>query len=67
MSEDDTDRPGFRNEETRLRRAWIDRAVASARDWLATEARLDDPAGGQPAADTGSPAPKLYLVRPGRR
>ena len=72
MSDDDHDRPLIRNEDTLLRRAWIDRALAGVRSRLkpdelgeALEAKdpapAEPPAAAEPAADGGRP--KLYVVR----
>jgi hypothetical protein len=72
MSDDDHDRPLIRNEDTLLRRAWIDRALAGVRSRL-KPAELGeapaamDPAPAEPAAAPEPAAdgsrPKLYVVR----
>jgi hypothetical protein len=62
----------FRNPATRARRAWIDRALASARETLAAgngpePCEYDPTAGtGAGSAEPPAPAPRLSIV-PGRR
>ena len=69
MSDKDRDYPLIRNEETLLRRAWIDRALAGVRGRL-KPAELGEaptatpqPAAEAPPPDCDSGRPTLYLVR----
>ena len=72
MSDDDQDRPLIRNEDTLVRRAWIDRALAGVRGRLKPDelgeapTALPEPAPAEPGeagtAEAGR-RPRLYLVR----
>lgn len=77
MSDDDTmagRAPAalFKNEETRLRRAWIERALAAVRRQLAegedppAPAGTPAPATESVAGDTPVPRPRLYVVAGGK-
>ncbi len=72
MSDDDKDRPLIRNEDTLIRRAWIDRALAGVRSRLKPAELGEAPAAADlaptdPAEPAEAPAdgsrPKLYLIR----
>lgn len=72
MSEHDTDDSPFKNPATRQRRAWIDRALASARDTVADPDRAapceHDPTRGTGALVDEKPAPRPRLAAvPGTR
>ncbi len=71
MSDDDNDRPLIRNEDTLVRRAWIDRALSGARGRMKPAELGEAPAATEPAQTADLPAaarPGLYLVRnPGAR
>ena len=69
MSDKDRDYPLIRNEETLLRRAWIDRALAGVRGRLKPAELGEAPtvtpqaAAEAPPPDGDSGRPTLYLVR----
>ncbi|MBL8199969.1 MAG: hypothetical protein JNK40_03270 [Chromatiales bacterium] len=68
MSDDDNDRPLIRNEDTLVRRAWIDRALAGVRSRLKPDELGEAPAPPEAPPAEAEPAaeavrPKLYLVR----
>ena len=77
MSDEDQYRPLIRNEDTLLRRAWIDRALAGVRERLqpdeftekaAVAGTAGNPDVASPVRPEGPPAetgnrPRLYVVR----
>ncbi|MCE7903157.1 MAG: hypothetical protein DYH20_11065 [Gammaproteobacteria bacterium PRO9] len=69
-SDDDTDRPLIRNEETLRRRDWIDSALAAVRDRLARDAADPHEALPVPAAEPemlAAASPDLPPAATGRK